>query len=105
MKRILNWIGIAVGGFLGIVVVALVVLYLLGGSKINETYEIDVKAVAIPAEAGSPEDGWPLAMVRFCQECHGDNLQGDIVVDDPVFGTFAASNLTSGKGGVGGTCH
>ena len=103
MKRILKWTGIAIGGFLGIIVVAIVVLYFLGGSKINKTYEIDVKAVAIPAEGGSPEDGWPVAMVRLCQECHGDNLQGDIVVDDPLFATIAGSNLTSGKGGVGGT--
>ena len=103
MKRILKWIGIAVGGLVGIIVVALAVLYVWGSSKINTTYEINVIPVAIPAIAGSPEDGWPLAMVRLCQECHGDKLQGDVVVDDPLFGTFAAPNLTSGAGGIGGT--
>jgi hypothetical protein len=48
-----------------------------------------------------PEYGWPLAIVRFCRECHGDNLQGDVLSDDPVFGKIMPPNLTSGRGGIG----
>ena len=35
--------------------------------------------------------------------CHGDNLAGDTLVDDFAFARIAASNLTSGRGGIGGT--
>ena len=39
----------------------------------------------------------------LCVECHGENLAGDIMSEDPVFGKLAGSNLTAGRGGVGGT--
>ncbi|WP_183677813.1 c-type cytochrome [Oceanithermus desulfurans] len=37
----------------------------------------------------------------FCAGCHGLDLAGNVILDDPAIGSIAASNLTSGAGGVG----
>ena len=36
-----------------------------------------------------------------CTKCHGEDLSGKMLSDDPFIGTIPAANLTSGKGGVG----
>jgi mono/diheme cytochrome c family protein len=42
-----------------------------------------------------------LAEVRYaCTECHGANLAGGVMVDDPSMGVLKGRNLTAGKGGV-----
>ncbi|MFN7146593.1 MAG: c-type cytochrome [Myxococcota bacterium] len=35
-----------------------------------------------------------------CAECHGTNLGGGTMIDDPAIGAFLGPNLTSGKGGI-----
>ena len=49
MKRILKWIGVVVGGLVAVIVVAALVLYFIGGSRLDETYNIEVRAVSVPA--------------------------------------------------------
>jgi mono/diheme cytochrome c family protein len=39
--------------------------------------------------------------VRGCTECHGANLAGRLLVDDPAIGRLAAPNLTRGPGARG----
>jgi mono/diheme cytochrome c family protein len=36
-----------------------------------------------------------------CVECHGENLAGRMVLDDPAIGRVYGANLTRGKGGIG----
>ena len=104
MKRVLKWAGIAVGGLLGLIVVAAVVLYFIGTAKINKTFDVQVAAVAVPTDPASVERGKHFVQaIALCQECHTANLGGEIDGDDPIFGLFAPRNLTSGRGGVGET--
>lgn len=103
MKKILIWAGSILGGLIAVVVLAVVVLYLIGTSRVNEVYEVELAAVPIPSGPAAVERGKHLVeSIGLCVECHGENLAGDILEDDPVFGTLAPSNLTSGRGGVGG---
>ncbi len=102
--KVLKWVGIVLGGLIGVIVIAVVVLYFVGGSRVNRTYDIQPEAVAIPTDAASIERGQHLAeAVTGCTSCHGDNLGGDSFFDDPAIAIFDASNLTSGRGGIGGT--
>ena len=104
LLKVLKWGGIAIGGLLGLIVVALVVVWFVAGSRMNETYDIEVKPVTVPTdEAGIARGRHVVESFGLCQECHGDNLEGDLLEDDPVFGRLAAKNLTSGKGGIGGS--
>ena len=102
-KKALKWAGIAFGGLVGVIVIVLVVLYFLGGSRVNKTYDIEVASVAVSNEAGAIERGRHFVeAIALCQECHGENLAGDVLEDSFLFGEIMPSNLTSGRGGVGG---
>jgi mono/diheme cytochrome c family protein len=41
-----------------------------------------------------------VAVIRGCTDCHGDNLAGEPLIEDPALGYLYASNLTAGQGGV-----
>ena len=104
MRRILKWVGIAVGGLVGVIVIAALVLFLLGGRKLNKDYDIIVVPIAVPDDPEAVARGEHFVeTIGLCQECHGNNLAGEVLNDDPVFGKLVPSNLTSGKGGIGGT--
>lgn len=104
MNRYLKWTGISLGGLLGLAIVIIVVLMLVGGARFNRTYDIPVAAINVPTDPASVARGKHLVeAIALCQECHGDNLAGDTVIDDPVFARIVASNLTPGRGGIGGT--
>ena len=95
MKKILIWVGAVLGGLIGLSVVLVIVLIVIGSSKINKTYDIQVAAVAVPSDTESIALGkhW-VDSIGLCSECHGENLGGDILADDPIFGTIVPSNLT-----------
>ena len=101
MKKVLNWIGIILGGLVVLVILAAVGLYIGGGARLSKTYDIQVETIAIPTGEKAIARGRHLAeAVTFCQACHGDNLGGDVIDDEPGIATISASNLTSGRGGV-----
>jgi len=102
IRKIIKWVGIVVGGLIALIVVALLVLILLGSRKINKDYDVQVASITIPTGPAAVERGRHyIETIGLCSECHGDRLQGDILSEDPVFGTLAAPNLTSGVGGIG----
>ncbi len=104
MKKVLKWIGIALGGFLGLLVLASIVLYVRGSARLNKTHEIQLENIAIPTNESAIARGQHLVeTLTFCQECHGDNLEGKVFIDEPMMATVYAPNLTSGQGGVGAT--
>lgn len=103
MGRYAKWAGIALGGIFTALVMLIIVLAGVGGAKINRTLDVPVAAVVVPTDAVSIERGRHLVeSVGFCQECHGDNFEGQILGDDPLFGRLAPANLTRGDGGIGG---
>jgi len=102
MKKILKWIGIVLGGLVGLLVLAAVALYASGSTRLNKTHDIQVQAIAIPSDEASIVRGQHLAeAVALCTACHGEDLGGQILDDDPTVFTFAPPNLTTGRGGVG----
>ena len=67
------------------------------------SFEIQPQAVVIPTDQASLERGEHLVeSVAICQDCHGKDLAGQVLEDDPVFGRIVSSNLTAGAGGIGG---
>ena len=103
LLKVLKWAGIVFGGLVGLIVVLLVAVYFIGGARVNKTYDIQVKPITIPDDEEAIARGEHLvSTVGLCLECHGEKLEGTMISDDPLFGRIAASNLISGKGGVGG---
>jgi cytochrome c553 len=104
MKKVLKWIGIILGGLVGLLALALVVLYFIGSSRLNRSYDISVESVDIPTDEAVIARGKHLAeAVTLCLACHGDNLEGSVIDDEPSIAIISAPNLTSGRGGVAAT--
>jgi mono/diheme cytochrome c family protein len=101
MRKVLKWIGFVLAGFIGLLVLALVVLNLVTGARMNKTYTIPEEAISIPADQASLERGQHMVQsVNGCGECHGPSLGGKLFFDDPAIGQIYAPNLTSGQGGA-----
>ena len=102
---IMSWLrrlGIVFGALVAVLVLAVGTIYAVSSRRLSRTYaSVKGHAVLVHSDAAALERGRHLAMAVFkCVDCHKADFGGGIVVDDPAFGTVAASNLTSGKGGV-----
>lgn len=101
MKRLGKWIAIGLGGLVGLLLLALLVLYALSTARINKRYEITTEAVTIPTDEAALARGQHLADIFACTDCHGETLAGGAFVEDPMLGNLYADNLTAGDGGTG----
>ncbi len=101
MKKIMKWIGIVLGGPIGLVLLAGLMLYPIGLEKLNRSYPgIPVETVNVPTDSAAIAWGKHIAVIWACTKCHGEDLSGKLLSDDLIMGTISASNLTSGKGGI-----
>lgn len=101
MKKALRWIGIVLGSLLGLILLASVVMYFIGESRLNKVYDIPPSDLTLPTDSASIEMGRHRAEA-LCAGCHGTDLSG--VTDwfnAPPIGVIDSANLTSGEGGVG----
>jgi mono/diheme cytochrome c family protein len=102
--RALRWIGIGVLSLVGLLLIAVIGVYIASSIRLNKTYEIPAESIVIPSDAASIERGRRLATsVGQCVDCHGENLAGREFINAPGIGRFYSANLTSGEGGAGRT--
>jgi mono/diheme cytochrome c family protein len=108
MKKILKWTAIAFVVLISLTLLASVALYSIGMERLTRSYpNITVEQVKIPTDADAIARGKHIATIWACTRCHGNNLGGTVITSDPIdgyvpiLGTIPASNLTSGKGGIG----
>lgn len=100
MKKVLKWIGIILGILLVFVIIFAGTMIFVGSSKLIKTYDVEPVNVTIPDDADSIERGAYLYDAS-CAGCHGDDLGGKAILDDPAIGYLPAPNLTTGPGGIG----
>lgn len=82
----------------------LAAIYVASERAMQRPYRIDSKKLALRAGAGkgAAERGRHLVtVVSQCAFCHGPDLGGREMADDPWIGQLDAANLTAGQGGVG----
>jgi hypothetical protein len=98
--KILKWIGIT----LGFLVVIIACTYVYASVRLNDrqekTYDVKLPTIEVKHDSATLALGKHLVLIKGCTECHGDNLGGKIIMDDPSMGKIAASNLTRGAGGI-----
>ena len=99
MGKVLKRVGIGIGGVVGLVVVAAGVMYAVGTSKVNRTYDVQPAQLTLPTDSSSLARGAHLVRTFGCVDCHGANLGGQVFEDVPPF-LAVAPNLTSGRGGL-----
>jgi len=99
--KVLKWIGIVLGGLIGLVLLAALGLYAKTRLDFGKKYQVQVESIAVPTDAASIERGKHLATM-MCMECHQADMGGDPNwFNGGGLGSAAAPNLTSGKGGLG----
>ena len=110
MKKIVKATGIMLGGLVVLAALAALVLYAIGLRKLDQTYpSITVETIEVPVDAEASMRGEHVATIWSCTRCHGADLSGTLMTNDPIegsiplLGAIPASNLTSGNGGVAGS--
>ncbi|MGQ0639671.1 MAG: c-type cytochrome [Gemmatimonadaceae bacterium] len=100
MKRVLKWIGIALGSVLVLALVALAALYAISGSKLATRKAIAAEPpLTIPSDSATIARGAHLVRALPCGSCHGADLGGAVIADAGPFGLLVGPNLTRGRGG------
>jgi mono/diheme cytochrome c family protein len=101
MKKVFKWIGIVLGSLVGLIIVAVAVLYSMGNARLNKKYNFPSSNITIPTDAASIEYGKHRAET-LCEGCHGPDLSGiEKWFNAGPLGTVDSANLTSGDGGMG----
>jgi len=98
MKKILKWIAIVIGVLVGLLILAIIGMNIAGGARANKTHDIQAENIAMSNDEATLERGEHLVKVA-CTGCHGQDLSGLPLIEDPAIGTVYASNLT----GLGST--
>ena len=102
--RVLRILFKVVLALVAIVVLAGVVVYVLAGRRIDRTYQVSTPPVEVPTDAEAIARGKRLVtVVAPCDDCHGDDFGGKVMIDGLAMGTLHAANLTRGRGGIGAT--
>jgi mono/diheme cytochrome c family protein len=101
-RRILIWLTYGLGTVAVVLLIALISVYALSERRRHKQYAITPKPLVIPTDAASVARGRHLASaIGKCVECHGEKLEGTVMIDDAALGRVSAPNLTRGTGGVG----
>jgi len=101
MKKVFKWIGIIIGSLIGLALVLAVVLFVIGETKLNKTYEFPSSDITVPTDEQSIAFGKHRAKT-LCEGCHGSDLSGiSAWFSAGPLGAIDSSNLTSGAGGIG----
>jgi mono/diheme cytochrome c family protein len=96
VKRLLRWIGIALGSLAALGILAYAVMYVLSERVLRRTYEVPAVAVPIPTDPASIIEGRRLATILGCfGGCHGKEAQGVVMFDEPMIARLVAPNLTA----------
>ncbi|MGH7726298.1 MAG: c-type cytochrome [Candidatus Eiseniibacteriota bacterium] len=98
--KLLRRIGIALGVLVVLIVVAAIVLYMIGGNTLRQKHTQDVAGIDIPDDSLSIAEGRRYAQMFACTVCHDAQLQGSVMIDDPVFGRMVAPHIGPGAGSV-----
>ncbi|HVU24285.1 MAG TPA: cytochrome c [Opitutus sp.] len=100
MKKVLKFLGYAVAALVAIIVIALASVYAASGAKLRQKFPVTAESPAVPAGAEAIATGHHIAQTRGCFECHGTDLAGATVFDNPAMGRADGPNITRGAGGL-----
>src|SRR5580698_7982206 len=99
MRRFLRFILRAAALLVVVVGLLLGTIYVMSNARLRRVYRVAVTPPALPFASGRPDPGHHLAITRGCTQCHGADLGGAKVIEDPAMGRIYGPNLTRGHGG------
>jgi mono/diheme cytochrome c family protein len=99
-KKIGRWLGYALLALLGVALSAYGYAWWNVQGRLNKVYPTHVPAIQVPTDSAAVARGAHLYVVHACRDCHGADLAGRVILDNPVMGRLVSRNLTRGKGGL-----
>ena len=99
-RKILRGVGYAAAGLFGLIVLAGAATYGLSESRMARTFAVPDHSLTPRSDSASLAIGARLVKVKGCVDCHGANLGGTVMIDNPALGRLAAPNLTIGGRGA-----
>ena len=100
MRKVLKWVGILVVAFLVGIVLINIGVYFASNARINETYVIEPETVPVNTNEKTIADGEHVAIIFGCTDCHGADLAGLPLIEDPAVAQIYSPNITAGVGGI-----
>ncbi|HEY4367579.1 MAG TPA: c-type cytochrome [Steroidobacteraceae bacterium] len=95
MRRILKWLGIGVATIAAVALVAVLYLFVASQRIIARTYPIPPSSFDAPSDSTSVRKGARLATIYGCNNCHGQDMAGTVLFDEPGIARISAPNLTA----------
>ncbi|MGZ8378814.1 MAG: c-type cytochrome [Gemmatirosa sp.] len=99
LRTVLRWTGRIVLSLVALLALATGTVYALSARLLSEHFDVPRHELAVRADSASIARGAHLATIRGCTDCHGANLRGHVIADDPGVGRIAGPNLTAGGRG------
>ena len=104
MRRILKYAGVLAGAIALLAIVGVAGLYAWTSNELAAKSPLPGHAFTAPTDSASVVRGEHVVRaIGKCGDCHGQDLGGDTLLDDPAMGLIYSPNLTRGAGGIGGT--
>ncbi len=94
LRKIAKWTAIVAGALVGLVLLAVVVIYLAGGRVLAQRWDIPLTSIDIPDDSVAVSEGRRLAAIHGCTGCHNEDLSGGMLIDDPLLARISSPNLT-----------
>jgi mono/diheme cytochrome c family protein len=91
--RVLKGIAIVLGSLIVILVAAAAILGITGGARMNKEYSVQPEPITIPTDEESLDRGEHLVEV-YCASCHGEDLSGELIFDEPSIARVVGANIT-----------
>ena len=96
MTSALRWAGVAIGALVALAVLLCVAVYIVSERAVHRSYAFKPAAISIPTDAESIAEGQRLAQIHMCfGGCHGKEVEGEVLFDDPMIAHVVAPNLTA----------
>jgi mono/diheme cytochrome c family protein len=89
----MKWLKRILVVLLTIVVAAALVLYVGSNRIINRSHAFQPHAIAAATDSASLARGEHLARLLACFSCHGDSLEGKVLVDEPLMARVVTPNV------------
>lgn len=101
MRTVFRWAARIGAAVLALIVVAAGAVYGFSERRMRARFDVPTHALAVRTDPATIAEGARLATVKGCVDCHGANMKGNTIIDDPLVGRLAGPNLT--RGGRGAT--
>ncbi len=90
MKRFMKVIGV-IAALLALLVGG---IYALSELRLSARHTVSTPPLSIPDDAQTVARGEHLLTLAKCGECHGDDLGGKVIIDEPFLARLSGPNLT-----------